>query len=59
MVYELTHQAIPLACALLLRAVLPVLYQPHLIDEAQDVGELPQQVNAVSLETIVTMQRLV
>lgn len=59
MVHELPHHAVPLARVLIQRAVLPIFHQTHLIAEAQDARQLPEQVDTVALETVVPIQRLV
>lgn len=58
-VHELLDHAVPLARVLVLGAVPPVLHQADLVREAQDAGQLSQQVYAESLEAVVPVQRLV
>ena len=58
MVDELAHHAVPLALVVL-GAVLPVRHQLDLVGEAEDVGQLLEQVQAVALEAVVPVQRLV
>ena len=55
---ELTDHAVPLALVVL-GAVASVGDQPDLVGEAQDVGQLLQQVDAEALEAVVPHQRLV
>lgn len=50
--------AVPLAL-LVLGAVFPIRHQTDLIREAQDVGQLFEQVDAESFEAVVPNQRLV
>lgn len=59
MVHQLLHHAIPQASVLVLGAIPPVLHQAELIGEAQNAGQLPQQVYAVALEAAVPVQWLV
>lgn len=59
MIYELSHHAVPLPRAVIQCAVLPVFHQSHLIAETQDGRELPQEVDAVTLEAVVSIQRFV
>lgn len=58
-VHQFSDHAVPLARAFLLRSVLAVLHQSQLIGEAQDSGQLSQQVDAEALETIVPVQWLI
>lgn len=53
---ELLDHAVPLALVVL-KAVLSIRSQMDLVGEAQDVGELLQQVDAESLEAVVPDQR--
>lgn len=55
MLDELLDHAVPLPL-LVLRPVLAVLHQPDLVAEAQDDGQLLQQVDAVTLEAVVPKQ---
>lgn len=55
---ELPDHAVPLAL-LVLGAVLPVRHQADLVREAQDVGQLLEQVDAESFKTVVPDERLV
>lgn len=52
MIDELLDHAVPLPLVVL-RAVFPVLHQPDLVGEAQDDGQLLQQVDAVALKAVV------
>lgn len=56
--YEFSDNAIPLAF-LILGAVFPIRYQANFVGEAQDVGQLFEQVDAESFKTVVPNQRLV
>ena len=58
MVDELADHPVPLALVVL-RPVLPVRHQFDLVGEAQDVGQLLQQVQAVALKAVVAAQLLV
>lgn len=58
MLDELLDHAVPLSL-LVLRAVLAVGNQPDLIGEAQDVGQLLQQVDAKPFKAVVADERLV
>lgn len=58
MLYKFPDHAVPLAL-LVLGAIFPVGHQTDLIREAQDVGQLFEQVDAKSFETVVPNQRLV
>lgn len=55
---ELLDHAVPLSL-LILRPVFPVLHQPDLIGEAQDDGQLLQEVDAVALKAVVPKQSCV
>lgn len=59
MVHELLDHAVPLSRVLVLGTVLAVFHQPQLVAEAQDVGQLPQQVHAVALKALIPEQWLV
>lgn len=54
-VNELLDHSIPLPL-LILRPVFPVLHQPDLVGEAQDDGQLLQEVDAVALKAVVPKQ---
>lgn len=56
--YEFPDHAIPLAL-LILGAIFPIRHQADFIREAQDVGQLFEQVDAKSFKTVVPNQRLV
>lgn len=58
MVDELPDHPVPLPLVVL-GTVLPVCHQSDLVGEAQDVGELLQEVQAVTLEAVVPTQLLV
>lgn len=58
MFYELPDHAVPLAL-LVLGAVFPIRHQADLVREAQDVGQLLEQVDAESFKAVVPHQRLV
>lgn len=58
MFYKFPDHAVPLAL-LVLRAVFPIGHQTDLVCEAQDVGQLFEQVDAESFETVVPNQCLV
>lgn len=52
---ELLDHAVPLALVVL-RPILAVLHQPDLIREAQDVRQLLEQVYAVALKSVISVQ---
>lgn len=58
MVDEFSDHPVPLPLVIL-GAVLAVSYQPDFIREAQDVGELLEKIQAVTLEAVVPTQLLV
>lgn len=57
-VNQLPDHSVPLSFVIL-RSVLPVSHQPDFVREAQDVGELLEEIQAVTLETVVPHQLLV
>lgn len=52
---ELLDHAVPLALVVLC-PIFPVLHQPDLVGEAQDVGQFLKQVDAVSLKPVIPKQ---
>lgn len=58
MVNEFPHHAVPLALVIL-SSVFAVGHQFYLIGEAQNVGELFEQVQAVSLKAVIAIKRLI
>lgn len=58
MVYEFPHHAVPLALVIL-SSVFAIGHQFYLIGEAQNVGELFEQVQAVALKAVIAIQRLI
>lgn len=57
-VNQLSDHSVPLSFVIL-RSVLPISHQPDFVCEAQDVGELFEEIQTVTLETIVPHQLLV
>lgn len=57
-VNELPHHAVPLALVIL-SSIFAIRHQLYLIGEAQNVGELFEQVQAVAFKAVVPVQRLV
>lgn len=57
-VNELPHHAVPLALVIL-SSIFAIGHQFYLIGEAQNVGELFEQVQAVAFKAVVPVQRLV
>ena len=55
MVDELLDHAVPLALVVLC-PVFPILHQPDLVGEAQDVGQFFEQVDAVALKPVIPKQ---
>lgn len=58
MVNQLPDHSVPLSFVIL-RSVLPISHQTDFICEAQDVGELFEEIQAVTLETIIPHQLFV
>lgn len=58
MFHEFSYHPIPLAL-IILKAILPILHQVDLIGEAQNAGQLLQQVDTEALEAVIANQRLV
>lgn len=56
--YELPDDAVPLAL-LVLGPIFPIRHQAYFVREAQDAGQLFEQVDAKSFKTVVPDQRLV
>lgn len=52
---ELLDHAVPLALVILC-PVFPILHQPDLVGEAQDVGQFLEQVDAVALKPVIPKQ---
>lgn len=58
MFYEFPDHPVPLTL-LVLGAVFPIRHQTYFIREAQDAGQLSEQVDAKSFKTVVPNERLV
>lgn len=58
MLYKFPDHAVPLALVIL-RAISPIRHKTNLIGEAQDVGQLFEQVDTEAFKTVVPDQRLV
>lgn len=58
MVNEFSHHAVPLPLVIL-SSIFAISHQLHLIGEAQNVGELFEQVEAVALKAIISIQGLI
>lgn len=58
MVNEFPHHAVPLPLVIL-SSIFAIRHQFYLIGEAQNVGELFEQVQAVAFKAVISIQRLV
>lgn len=58
MVNEFSHHAVPFPLVIL-SSIFAVRHQFYLVGEAQNVGELFEQVQAVALKAIISIQRLI
>lgn len=58
MVNEFSHHAVPLPLVIL-SSVFAIRHQFYLIGKAQNVGELFEEVQAVTLKAIISIQRLI
>lgn len=58
MVNEFSHHAVPLPLVIL-SSIFAIRHQFYLIGEAQNVGELFEQVQAVALEAIISIEWLI